>query len=154
MDLFCFASNTERNIWLGWQARKWAVATVSASAMKGRITKAERYFAPGASGLLYCKETNSFTTPFIVDSYADPEEVVTDIWPEPWRLPFSIRPLGRPDRQLHMDEAKQRWPVLRQSVQASVSAAMNITGTTVFVPKSITEEDWTVILRDLAPGSE
>jgi hypothetical protein len=37
-----------------------------------------------------------------------------------------------------------------ESKQSSVSAAMNITGTTVFVPVEITEEDREIILRDLA----
>jgi len=35
MDLFCFASRNEENIWRGVRARKWAVATVLDSAMKG-----------------------------------------------------------------------------------------------------------------------
>jgi hypothetical protein len=33
---------------------------------------------------------------------------------------------------------------------ASVSAAMNFTGTTVFVPLQIADEDWELILSDLA----
>jgi hypothetical protein len=65
IDLFCFASKNVENIRRGIEARKWAVATVSTSAMKGRITKAQRYFHSGSLGLLYCRETHFFTTPFI-----------------------------------------------------------------------------------------
>jgi hypothetical protein len=108
MKLFCFASRNLENIWLGVRANKWAVATVSDSAMRGRITKAERYFMPGAHGLLYCNPTQSFTTPFIATSKADPSAVVTDVWPEAWVLPFSMRPLGDPRRQVHKDHAAAR----------------------------------------------
>jgi hypothetical protein len=38
---------------------------------------------------------------------------------------------------------------LIRSTQASVSAAMNITGTTVFVPNYIDDEQWKQILADL-----
>jgi len=152
MDLFNFASRSERNIWIGVEEKLWAVATVSDSAMKGRITKAERYLDVGDRGLLYCNPTHSFTTPFIVKSEADPDAVVTDVWPEPWRLPFEIEPLGDPSKQLHMHDAQERWPVLRESDQNNVTAAMNLTGTTVFVPVEITEEDWSIILGDLAVG--
>jgi hypothetical protein len=120
--------------------------------MKGRITKAGKNLEPGAFGLLYCSPTHSFTTPFIVTSKADPTAVVADIWPEAWVLPFSIKPLGGPQKQLHMDEARSRWPVLQRRMPpyTSVSAAMNFTGSTVFVPVEITEEDWRIILADLS----
>ena len=149
MNLFCFASKNLTNIWAGVGARLWAVAETSPSDMKARITKAKRLVV-GSLGLLYCNETHSFTTPFLVYSTPDPDRIISDIWPEAWRLPFRIHPLGNPSRQLHMDTAKQRWPVLMNSKQASVSAALNITGTTVFVPTEISAEDWSLILDDLS----
>jgi hypothetical protein len=126
--------------------------------MKGQITKAGRYFTPGVHGLLYCNPTQSFMVPFIASSTADPTVVENNIWPEPWRLPFSIQPLGDPRRQVKMENAMARWPVLirRQEERGitSVMAALNITGATVFSPTDITEEDWEIILDDLAinPG--
>ena len=152
MKLFCFASRCEENIWRGVRAKKWAVAKVSDSAMRARITKAERYFVPGARGVLYCNPTHSFTTPFVATSEADPNAVVTDIWPEPWVLPFSMKPLGDPRRQVPMGAAVMRWSVLieRLRTYSSVSAALNITGTTVFVPTEIPEQAWQMILDDLA----
>lgn len=152
MQLFCFASRNAENIQRGIRAKMWAVSTVGDSVMRSRRTKAERYFGPHAKGVLYCNPTHSFTMPFIATSKADPDQVVADVWPEPWVLPFSIQPLGDLRRQLHKDEAAKRWPILfhRMAHMASVSAALNITGTTVFVPTEITEEDWGAILRDLA----
>ena len=123
--------------------------------MRVRITKADRYFRPGDRGLLYCNPTHSFTTPFIVESRADPEAIVTDIWPEPWCLPFKINPLGSLARQLPAQEAATRWPVLEQRLAANhgrggASAALCFTGATVFTPVEITDSDWEIILNDLA----
>jgi hypothetical protein len=154
MKLFCFASRSVENIVRGVKARRWAVATVSDSAMKSRITKAEKYFVPGVHGLLYCEPTHSFTVPFIAASTADPRAVEKDIWPEPWVLPFDIRPLGDLSRQVKADSAMIRWPILIRRREErgikSATAALNVTGATVFSPTEITEEDWTIILDDLA----
>ena len=148
MQLFCFASKILTNIWAGIGAGMWAVAETSPTDMKARITKSKR-MRVGSLGLLYCNETHSFTTPFLVYSAPDPERVVSEIWPESWRLPFRIHPLGTPARQLHMNAAKDKWPVLKDVGAGGVSAAMNITGTTVFVPKEISSDDWALIIADL-----
>ena len=78
-----------------------------------------------------------------------------DIWPEAWVLPFAIRPLGNLERQLHADEAARQWPFVRERLdriggRGGVPAAMNLTGATVFSPVQIGQEDWELILRDLA----
>ena len=155
MELFSFASRSVRNIELGIEHQMWAVGTLlNQSSMAARVTKAEKYLVPGALGVLYCNPLHSFTTPFIVKSKADPEKVVHDVWPEPWRLPFEIQTLGDLTKRLHKDEAAKRWPTLRKRLEArkagGVSAAFNITGTTVFVPVEITAEDWASICSDLA----
>lgn len=149
MDLFCFASKNLTNIWAGIGAGLWAVAETSPTDMKARATKSKR-MKVGAAGLLYCNETHSFTTPFLVYSEPDPDKIVTDVWPEKWRLPFRIHPLGTPALQLHMDAAKTQWPLLKNVGAGGVSAAMNITGTTVFVPNEITADDWAHILSSLS----
>jgi hypothetical protein len=155
MELFCFASRSLENIARGIEHELWAVATVSDSAMRGRQTKARKYLHPGDAGLLYCNPTHSFTTPFYVNSAADPERVVTDVWQEPWSLPFSITPLGNLTRQLPHEIAKQRWSIEieRLRIYKSATAALNITGATVFVPTEISEEAWQMILADLATGA-
>jgi len=155
MDLFCFASRNEKNIWIGVQRQLWAVGTLlNLSAMAARETKAHKYLKVGARGILYCNPSHSFTTPFIVRSKADLSAVVTDVWPEPWRLPFEIETFGDPSKQLSADVAKEKWPIIksRMGAKGGVSAAMNITGTTVFVPVTISNDDWTMICEDLATG--
>lgn len=153
MDLFCFPSKNARNFELGVKHRLWAVGTVlNHSSMAARVTKANRFLHVGACGLLYCNPTHSFTVPFIVRSRADSVRVVTDVWPEPWRLPFDIEPLGDLSRQLSAEGARKRWPFLEERVgpRGGVSAALNFTGVTVFVPVAITTDDWALICRDLA----
>lgn len=149
MELFCFASKNLTNIWAGVGAGLWAVAETSPPDMKARTTKSKR-LKVGSAGLLYCNEIHSFTTPFLVYSVPDPDKVIEDIWSEKWRLPFRIHPLGTPERRLHMDVAKNQWPLLKNVGAGGVSAAMNITGTTVFVPIEISTDDWARILGDLS----
>ena len=152
MELFCFASNNLTNIWAGIGAGLWAVAETSESDMKARVTKSCR-MKIGSLGVLYCSETHSFTTPFLVYSEPDPIRVVTDVWPERWRLPFRIHALGNPTRQVETSIASSKWPILQKATAPSVSAAMNLTGTTVFVPKEISTEDWAIIITDLSVGA-
>ncbi len=118
--------------------------------MRGRITKAKRYFVPGARPALLQPDPVFYGT--IHRKKADPSSVVTDIWPEAWVLPFSMRPLGDPRRQVHKDDALKRWSMLVERLRDynSVTATMNITGTTVFVPTNVPEQAWQMILKDLA----
>ena len=156
LDLFCFASKNPENIETGIQNQLWAVASLlNERSMAARVTKAGRYLRRGAYGVLYLNTTSSFTTPFIVKSRASLDKVVKNVWPEAWRLPFEIETLGDLSRQISGLEAAKRWPVLTRRLakndgRGGVSAAMNITGTTVFVPVPITEDDWQTILDDLA----
>jgi hypothetical protein len=156
MNLFCFASRNVENVKIGIESQLWAVATLpNQQSMAGRVTKALRYLRPGDFGVLYCNPLHSFTTPFIVRSCVDPEKVVTDVWPEAWVLPFKIQTLGDLSRQVSAEDAAEDWPVVKRRMAANyrrggISAAMNITGTTVFVPVDITEEDWNRICSDLA----
>ncbi len=154
MELFCFASESLKNIRLGYSASCWAVAGVSSSAMSGRVTKAKKYLTLGSKGLLYCNELQSFTVPFITESNADASRVETSIWPgETWHLPFAIRPLGNPSKTVSAYAAKRRWQFLQKRLHErpglSVPALMNFTGATAFVPINISDEDWAAILADL-----
>jgi hypothetical protein len=147
MELYLFTSKNLTNIWAGIGAGMWAVSETSPTDMQTRITKSSR-MKIGSLGLLYCSDNHSFTTPFIVYSHPDSVRVVEDIWPERWRLPFRIHPLGNPSKLIHKDHAKQEWPVLRGV--ANITTALNITGTTVFVPSPIDADDWKLILTGLA----
>lgn len=149
MELFLFSCKNLTNIWAGIGAQMWAVSELSPPDMQSRITKSKR-MKVGSLGLLYCSDNQSFTTPFLVYSQPDPEQVIEDIWPERWWLPFRIHPLGNPTRMIHKDEAKKEWPVLKNSASNNITAVLNITGITVFVPSPISAEDWDLILRHLA----
>jgi hypothetical protein len=59
----------------------WAVAETSPADMKARVTKSKR-MKVGSLGILYCNETHSFTTPFVVVSEPNETKVVSDVWPE------------------------------------------------------------------------
>jgi len=112
IDLFCFASSSLTNIWAGVGARRWAVREPSTSAgMKGHVTKSKR-MTVGSFGLIYCGETHSFSTPFIVTSPPEEGVVENNIWAGSWVLPFSIYPLGNPSKQVSSDVAKEKWDVL------------------------------------------
>jgi hypothetical protein len=57
------------------------------------------------------------------------------------------------------EDAMAHWPVLikRQEAKGTaggISAAMNLTGATVFSPIDIAQEDWTMILDELAIPSD
>src|SRR6516165_4646676 len=98
--------------------------------MRCRSTKAKNYLIPGVHGLLYCNPLHAFMVPFVVTSPADLDAVVKDVWPEPWVLPFAIRPLGDPRRKTSQESAMAHWPILirRQEERGikSVTAALNI----------------------------
>jgi hypothetical protein len=149
MELFCFASKDQTNIWAGIGAGMWAVNETSPTDMKARITKSKR-LKIGSFGILYCNETHSFTTPFVVLSEPDPDREVNNIWQGKWRLPFFIHPLGNPSRQVTSDEAKAKWDILRNAGQGGIPATMHITGTTVFVPVEIPADDWAQIVASLS----
>jgi hypothetical protein len=102
MDIFVFSSKNLTNIWAGIGARKWAVSKELAE-NPATVTKAKS-LRIGSLGLLYCSETQSFTAPFLVSSAPEVNVSVSNIWPEEWWLPFSIFPLGSPNKQMSKDE--------------------------------------------------
>lgn len=109
------ASKNIENIKIGIENQLWAVGTLlNQQSMAGRTTKAMKYLRPGDCGLLYCNPLHAFTTPFIAQSFADPEDVVNDVWQESWVLPFKIKTLGDLSRSVTGDEAKVRWDIVRK----------------------------------------
>ncbi|HQJ77305.1 MAG TPA: hypothetical protein PL083_03895 [Smithellaceae bacterium] len=155
MNLFCFACRNIKNIQIGIDHQLWAVSSLSnQQAMAQRATRARNYFHPGDYGLLYCNPLHSFTTPFIVRSHADPHRIVNNVWPEAWALPFKIETLGNMSKLVSAQEAELNWSIVNRRMEAinrrgGVSAAMNMTGATVFAPVDITQEDWRQICDDL-----
>jgi hypothetical protein len=102
----------------------------------------------GSFGLLYCSANHSFTTPFRVASEVRWTEI-KGVWPETWWLPFEIKPLGTPKYQLSSDEMRNLVDVMKG--KQSITDVFFIGGTCTFVPSHIPDEDWSLILEELAP---
>jgi hypothetical protein len=147
MKLYSFASEDLTNIWAGIGAGMWAVGeSDNASFVKGRITKAAR-MPIGAFGILYCNQTGSLTVPFVVYSSADPDRRETEVWSKAWVLPFSIKSLGNPRRQLSRERARQILPSLRDS---SFEKLFLVQGQFAFQSTEVTNEDWAILIQELA----
>ena len=140
------ASKNLRNIRIGFNAQKWAVSEIDDASMNARFTKSRR-MSIGEHGLIYCSENQSFTMPFTILSKPRFEKI-TDVWPEPWGLPFSIEPLGSPGHRVPLYSAKRSWRCLHD-VRNPTHRLNGMNGKTVFVPNDIPEEDWQSIIRHL-----
>jgi len=157
MSIFVFSSKNLTNIWAGIGAGLWAVSKTEPAVHQGRLTKS-RSMKIGSLGIFYCSETQALTTPFILFSRPDPEKTIKNVWPETegWVLPFRIRTLGTPRKQLHKDEAMRVIPTLTASQQTNFGHALPVQAITVFGPSPLGEADWEVLLEHLAEtiGSE
>ena len=145
MDLFVFSSTNLTNIWAGVGARQWAVSLEQAD-MPGARTKA-RGLPIGALGILYCVETQSLTTPFLVSSSPDQDATVRNVWPEEWYLPFDIHPLGSPHRQLGKANIAQLPVVVASGRQWN--NVVRTQGQFAFQPTTIAADDWAVLFSRL-----
>jgi hypothetical protein len=145
MHVYVFSSKNMTNIWAGIGARLWAVSEAQGCNESIR-TKAKK-LPVGSLGLLYCVDTQSVTTPFLITSKPDGEANVTNVWPERWTLPFSIFPLGSPRLQVHKDNLGALLPSLRGSNQWD--QLLHIQPTTVFAPWQIADEDWSALVSEL-----
>jgi hypothetical protein len=102
----------------------------------------------GSHGLLYSKERGQFTVPFRTTSQpVSPDHVVSDIWPEPWGLSFDMEPLGPSFRGENLKAAKEFWPMFKGL--SNVTRKMPLGGSCAFVSCSISEADWSNIIRIL-----
>ncbi|HWB06925.1 MAG TPA: hypothetical protein VG796_28130 [Verrucomicrobiales bacterium] len=93
MKLWVFSSKNIKNIQLGHKARKWAVAPNERARVESQKTTKSEMMTINSRGMLYCKQTKAFHVPFYTESMPVPGSIESEIWPEPWILPFQIRPL-------------------------------------------------------------
>ena len=151
MNIYGFASDSLTNIWAGIGAGRWAVgASKNAIFTKGRLTKAAK-MPIGAFGILYCTETRAFTTPFVVYSHPDSKEVVSNIWAEPWVLPFGIKPLGNPTRSMTVSQMMELLPsITTRKITNPLTQLITVQGNFAFQPSEISEADWMVLIEKLA----
>jgi hypothetical protein len=106
--------------------------------------------AVGSLGILYCTEKQSFTSPFVVLSKADPNKVVRDVWEGEagWILPFRIRTIGNPQVLLPWETAKAEMPSCQSG--KPLNSLIHVEPLTVFTGTEITDEDWSYIVDTLA----
>lgn len=128
----------------------WAVKESPESSRMRELTTKPRYMPVGSLGVLWRTQANFFTTPFIVYSAPDPNESVTDVWPETWVLPFRIHPLGTPRKRLSGSEARQLLPILRNDPRTNITHVLRVNALTSFVPSEVSETDWEILLKHLA----
>jgi hypothetical protein len=145
-EIFCFSSNNQTNLWAGFGAKKWAVSDCDSKQMETRKTKSLE-FSIGSLGLLYCSNPKFFTMPFKVTSEVE-WRVESSIWLEPWVMPFSIEPLGSPRCRLPIADAYKVLDCLKD--KASVTDVFYIGGSCNFTASHIPDEDWDIILEELA----
>jgi hypothetical protein len=147
VQVYVFSSSNLTNIWAGVGARLWAVSETQAA--NASLATRSRDLPIGALGLLYCVETQAFTVPFLIRSKPDPVSVISDVWPERWRLPFHIVPLGTPRRRLPKDRLALELPGLSASGREWYHT-FHIQGLTAFAASELDDRDWQVIIDRLA----
>lgn len=145
MEVFTFSAANLTNIWAGVGSHSWAVSPEQAA--NASIQGKARKFQVGCLGIFYCVSSKSLTTPFLVSSPPRPNEVVTNVWPEQWALPFGIVPMGSPHRQLPVSSLATKLPGLAGS--QAWSSLFHVSPITGFAPSQLTPEDWAVLVHEL-----
>lgn len=138
-EIYVFSSSNVTNIWAGVGAKMWAVSEKQAA--NASIRTKSQNLPIGALGLLYCVETKMLTTPFVVTSLVDQAEVAQQIWPEAWRLPFGIAPLGNPRKAAEVSALSDFVPSLADRGK-TWNNLFYVTPTMVFTPSKLTSADW------------
>jgi hypothetical protein len=151
MKLYTFICKNKTNIWAGIGARLWAVSDADASIMLARKTRSVDVKV-GNFGLIYCshEDSKSLTTPFIFLSSPDVSASESSVWPEVWKMPFRIHPLGTPRREWNAHDAAKKLPFNKDKNNINVTSVFKAVGTAVFSPVEIGDADWAMILSKLA----
>src|SRR5262245_35121415 len=140
MKLFIFPSTTTTNIWAGIGAGLWAVKEGDAKRTQELTSKAKQ-MTVGSAGVIWRTGEEYFTTPFLVYSQPEPGKKITDVWPEPWILPFRVHTLGTPSRRLPKAEAWKKLPVLKNSGKTNIMHVLRANALTSFVPSEVSDVD-------------
>lgn len=147
MEIYVFSSKDLTNIWAGVGARKWAVSPKLAK-NKGTITKSQR-LQIGSLGILYCSDTEEFTTPFLVKSVPEKDGEISHVWPQKWGLPFEIAPLGSPSKRLSKNLLTKNMPSVI-STGKQWNKILYVQPNFSFQPSHITAEDWAFLYSALS----
>lgn len=144
INVYCFTSKNQTNIWAGYGAKMWAVSDVSERDMEIRRSKSLN-IPIGAFGLIYCSDGQFFTMPFKIASEIE-WKMEEKVWPEPWAMPFKIEPLGSPGYRLSKQDAYRALDCLKGAT--SFTDVFFVGGTCAFTPSKIPDDDWQYILDD------
>jgi hypothetical protein len=149
MKIYAFPSAKLSNVWAAVGAGRWAVSKSDHDAVNKRRATLAAEMPIGSFGILYLSG-QGYTTPFVVTSepdYVDPE---TKVWPEEWHLAFDIKPLGNPSKILSRDDAMKKLPSIARKGLKNVDDLIYTKGVQTFVPSEIGEDDWSVLITELA----
>ncbi|MCY7281062.1 MAG: hypothetical protein LH610_09255 [Sphingomonas bacterium] len=149
MKIFAFPSAKLSNIWAGVGAGRWAVSKSTHDSVNKRRATLAAEMPIGSFGVLYLSG-QGYTTPFVVISepnYIDPE---SKVWPEDWFLAFDIKPLGNPSKILSRKDALRLLPSMARKQLKNVDDLIYTKGVQTFVPSEIGEDDWSVLIKELA----
>jgi len=146
MKLWVFACRHLRNIKIGYDTRLWAVSVLDKRTSSNRWAKAQKMF-PNSRGIIYSSTDRTFTMPFVTQDFPE-DRIVDDVWPEAWEFPFSIFPLGSPNKLVSLETAKWSWSILDPDKNPT-HCLNSMNGRTVFVPNEIEDEEWQQILSDV-----
>jgi hypothetical protein len=149
MKIYAFPSSKLTNIWAGIGAQRWAVSKSSFESVNKRRATLANEMPVGSFGVLYLSG-RGYTTPFVVTSEPNFIDAETEIWPEDWYLSFSIRPLGNPSKILSRADAQKKLPSIARRDLPNVDALIYTKGVQAFVPSTIEEDDWSVLISELA----
>jgi hypothetical protein len=104
---------------------------------------------PGSRGLIYCSEGRFFTMPFeVVSQPKSPDDIISNVWPGCWGLPFKISPLGSPDQRISLSSAKLQFTFLNHGGNPT-HALKGMNGLTQFGINQISSDDWNIVLSKL-----
>ncbi|WP_439500075.1 hypothetical protein [Bosea sp. (in: a-proteobacteria)] len=150
MKLYVFACKNITNIWAGIGAKRWAVSIAEPAIMQARATRA-RNVRVGNCGIIYCSHPTykSLTTPFLIGSAPNVGASEKEVWPEEWRMPFDIIPLGSPRRHWTAKDAIAKLPFNAATRRTNVASVLKPIGTVVFSPIEIGDDDWSMLLEKL-----
>ena len=149
MKIFAFPSAKLSKIWAGVGAGRWAVSKSTHDAVNKRRATLAAEMPIGSFGILYLSG-HGYTTPFVIISepnFIDPE---SKVWPEDWHLAFNIKPLGNPSKILSRKDALAQLPSMKRRNLTNVDDLIYTKGVQTFVPSEIGEDDWSILIKELA----
>ena len=147
MDLYTFPAKSLREIQIAHNAGRWGI-TASAK-MRASLTTRSGAIPIGAHGIFYCSASKSLTTPFSFTTVPDPDATITDLWPDARSFAFDFEPLGSPQREMGLDQARRLLDVSTESTSTNSSNIFHLAPTQTFAPIEVTDTDWATILRNL-----